>query len=515
MIESTRLFPAHRSPPTATPLSILDATVARFAPTGAIWIFDAPNEDRSILIDHLRSSFITTLSSFPQWSGQLQWAPVGEGDHTKRFNRPILTYAQDSDPGVEWTIVEHDVRTEAIAPTPKERASSTAGCRPGTWVGDGFTESLFVSREPLALSNLHDYAGLPGMRVQITLLNGGYAVGVKMAHCLADAQTLMTFMHLWSANSQESFGHEQDSSKVEIPIFDPQSLDSCAGGDIDSPSCDQALSQKARNLPLHRFSWWDTSNEAYPEFCIPTTEHSKPSPGQLEQTHVSPSEPAPWHTWDMTRPASYVQLHFTGQELGQLKALALADPDTRTDISRLDTLLAHMWTFITRARGYADSSSQVYFNLTLGARARVSPPLPDTFVGSPLFITHVGATGSSVCQDTLGKKASQIRETMKLFKSDAVGAMLHDAAFEVSPQRLWQAFLGSEHTIVTSWLRLRMHDVDFTRGGQLRYAHAIMPKMDGCLQIMDSGVGDGGMDIALYLDKETMGNLLQDKSWNS
>lgn len=96
---------------------------------------------------------------------------------------------------------------------------------------------------------------------------------------------------------------------------------------------------------------------------------------------------------------------------------------------------------------------------------------------------------------------------MKQLTSDAVGAMLHDVAFEVSPQRLWQAFLGSEHRLVTPWLRLRLYDVDFV-GCQPRYVHAIMPIMDGCVQIVDSAIGVGCMDVAHYLDQEAMGNLL-------
>jgi hypothetical protein len=97
---------------------------------------------------------------------------------------------------------------------------------------------------------------------------------------------------------------------------------------------------------------------------------------------------------------------------------------------------------------------------------------------------------------------------MKGFTSDAIGAMLHDAAHEVSPQRLWQAFLGSEHTIVTSWLRLQLYEVDFVGGAKPRYVHAIMPKMDGCIQVMDSGVQDEGIDVALYLDEVATRRLL-------
>lgn len=36
-----------------------------------------------------------------------------------------------------------------------------------------------------------------------------------------------------------------------------------------------------------------------------------------------------------------------------------------------------------------------------------------------------------------------------------------------------------------------------------------MPKMDGIVQVMDSGDEDG-VDVSLYLEKEAMGRLLND-----
>jgi hypothetical protein len=510
-IQSARLQPAQPSTPTSTSLSILDATVARFTPTGAIWIFDQPADvGQTILLEHLQSSFAETLSRFPHWAGQLQWASFNpKGNHTERFNRPLVVYGTTDDPGVEWRVVKHHLRADEIIPTAEERASSTAGSQAGAWLGDDFNQQLFTSPNPLALENLRDYAGLPGMQVQITLLRGGgYAIGIKVAHCLADAQSLMVFVHLWAYNSKKQFGHESESPLMGEPVFDPALLDSCAAGDIDSPEPDQTIVQAARKLPLHRYSWWNTADEGYPEFCIPTTENSKPPPAILEQTRVSPSEPAPWLSWDFSRPVSHTLLHFTDAELRKYQALALERPGCRRDISRLDALLAHLWIAITRARGLTDSSDPVYLNLSLGARPRVSPALPDTFIGSPLFITHVGGPAAWTCKQTLGETASRIRETMTGFTADAVSAVLHDAAHEVSPQRLWQAFLGPQHTLVTSWLRLRLHEVDFVGGAKPRYAHAVMPRLDGCVQVMDSAIGDGGMDVALYLDGEATRRFL-------
>ena len=510
-MDKERLFPRARPhQPISTPLSILDATVARFSATGAIWLFDhAPEHvSEAEFVDRLRLSAVEALDDFPQWAGQLQWAPVRipGGSHTERFNRPMIIHGDEKDPGIEWSVVRHlRISVRSLTPSASERASGK-----GVWTGDKFAQSPFLSDTVLPLHDLGKFEGLPAMQLQLNLFNdGGYGIGVKMAHALADAQALMVFVHHWAAKSRQLFSSTDTSaSLVDAPIFNPTLLDACATGEIDGPVADPVLVSAARKLPLHRFDWWHTNAPGYAPLLIPTTENSKPSPDNLSQVELSPSTAAPWTTWDFARPVRYTQLHYSGAELDSLKEQARIDSH-RADISRLDALLAHIWALINRARGHEDSTEDVFLNFTLGARTRVSPPLAESFLGSPLFLAHIMASGASACASSVGHIASQIRGTMRLFTPDAMGAMLHDAAYEVSPQRLWQAFLGTQHTLVTSWLRLKVYQVDWVGSkDQPRYVHAVMPKMDGCLQVMDPGVDDGGIDVALYLDADAMDKLL-------
>lgn len=509
--QTIRLFPSPRlNKETSTPLSILDATVARFAPTGAIWIYDSipSGEKGEDFVNGLQTSFVATLNSFPHWAGQLQWAPFRPGgQHTERFNRPMVVYGGDSDSGVEWTVVRHEFPVESLAPVPGDRANGSA-----IWIGDGFPQDALVSHTPLALHDLCEYKGLPGMLVQINLFRaGGYAIGIKMAHPLADAQALMVFMHQWAANNRGEYG-QSSRSLMGVPVFDPVQLDSRAAGDIDASSPDPDLCKIARELPMHRYDWWATSAPGYPSIFIPTIEASKPPPGLVDEKIIDSASTTvpPWETWDITKPVTYALLHFTGDRLDRLRDTARGDPDGRPDISRLDALLAHIWRIINQARDHTQSPEEVYLNLTLGARTRVRPQLPSNFIGSPLFLVHTHCTGKEASTESMGKLSSKIRETISLITPEKMGAVLHDAAHEVSPQRLWQAFLGSRHTLVTSWLRLGVYDVDFEgRGERPRYVHALMPKVDGCLQVMDAGVDDGGIDVALYLEGEAMKRLLQ------
>lgn len=501
--QKLRLFPLPRlTAPVSTQLSILDATVARFSPTGAVWLFCGPSPSHAIL----QSSFVATLNDFPQWAGQLQWSPVRDGGlHTERFGRPMIVYGCDSDPGVEWVISKTEKTLDSIVPSALERVAGNA-----TWIATGFPQTIFLSDTKLALHDLVDYAGLPGMSVQITeFACGGYVIAVKMAHPLADAQSLMVFIHQWA-----SACHGFAKSPMAPPTFNPGKLDSHASGSIDGDVADQSLVDTARLLPLHRFDWWnDAKDPAFPSFLTTTSENSKP-PFPREKSKpplpLSPSTPGPWSTWDFSRPVSHAMLHFTEEQLSSLRATTRESPGCRPDISRLDALLAHIWSAINRARGFSHSDDNVFLNVTLSARTRVQPPLPDSFIGSPIFLTHIRSSGSEASATSLGPTASAIRETLKLFTPEKMGAFLHDAAFESSPQRLWQAFLGHHHTLVTSWLRLNVYDVDFG-GGTPRYVHAVMPKMDGCVQVMDSSREIGGVDISLYLDSLAMAKLIQER----
>lgn len=556
-----RLFPSqnHTKEKVSVPLSILDATCARFTDTGAVWLFDAPVAapegpgDR--IVHRLQSSFIETLNNFPQWAGQLHWAPFrpgSGGDHTQRFQRCMLTYGGSgssgnySDPGVEWGVVRRDYTLDSIVPPSSSRSGGVIW-----WDNDAFPQKDLISPAKLALAGLKDGEGLPCMAVQITLfLCGGYGVGVRLAHPVADVQSMMVLMHKWAANSRNRSGSNapQSTSLLGEPVFDPPRLDARAAGDIDSADGpDPGLCARARALPMHRFSWWDTDAPGYSPYLVGTTKNNLPPAEVMAKGTLSPSTTAPWHTWDLERPTASAVLHFTGDELSRLRERARAEAtiDGRHDdnqISRSDAVLAQLFRLVTQARCAVKSSyapapdDEVFLDYTLEARRRVEPPLPETFLGSPLFMMHIKAPASSLAfpsqipqtgqsgtangaatatATTTGALARRLRQTLRQFTPDVVAALLHESAFEVAPQRLWRGFLGPRHLIVTSWLRTRLYDIDFgilsgdEAGSQKRprYVHAVMGKADGIVVLLDPAMEDGGVDVAVYLDGEAMGEL--------
>ncbi|KAK3938305.1 transferase family-domain-containing protein [Diplogelasinospora grovesii] len=519
-VRSTRrVFPATATKQTTiTKLSILDASVARFAPCAAIWLYDASqgvDSRNPILFELLGQALRQTLDLYPHYAGQLQWATedLVKGDvNSRHLGRPVVAYGAAEDPGVELVIAEDRRDFGTIVPNLQDRATTKK-----IWNATDFPQDDLLPKAKLAFSNLANYKGLPGVAVQLTAFRcGGFAVGVKLTHCLSDATCLLHVVRLWADRSRQLSQSGQaalPSHSHARPLFDPAQLDRHAGL-TGAPEADADKTSKARALPMHRFDWWATDAPGYPEWATASSNATKPHPQELSALRLSPSTSPPWPTWDLAAPVEHVQIYFRADEITRMKQAAegsLPEALRGQRVSRLDAILAHLWILINRARQLDGSRDPVYMDITLGLRGRVEPPLPDSFVGSPLLLAYVAKAGSEVSSaTTIGSIAGSIRQTLSRFTPDAVSAYIHDAAYEVSPQRLWQGFLGSRHTMVTSWTRARTYEVDFCPGqGLARYVQAYMPRMDGLLQIGDLA-DTGGFDVSLCLERESLARLLQD-----
>ncbi|KAK1990892.1 transferase [Colletotrichum falcatum] len=518
-IEATRrVFPESRSnTPITSKLSVVDATVARFTPTAAIWLYDKPKVGQASprqFFDAMSRALSQTLVDYPHFAGQIRWATeelVRDDAVPRHLGRPVVVHSGPDDPGVELVVVDYAADLARVVPGRDERAA-----RLREWDASRFPQSDLLPPTTIALASLSAaLEGLPAMAVQLTAFKcGGFGVGAKISHPLADATTLANFVHLWAARSRISLGRDAEPGGFEPlrPVFDPPRLDRVAGLRRGGPPDPEKVA-KARSLPMHRFDWWAEEAPGYPAGVRPSSQATMPPPDELDATKLSPSTFPPWTTWDMGAAVDHAQIRFGADELTRMKGAAQASlPDNlkHLRISRLDAALGHIWTLINRARGFKGHGESVYMNITLGLRHRVSPPLPATFAGSPLLLGYVEKTGDEAASEEIGPAAGAIRHMMSRFTPDAVAAYIHDAAHEVSPQRLWQGFLGSHHTLVTSWVRAKAYEVDFLGTGDLaRYVQGVMPEIDGLVQVMDVA-GTGDFDVSLYMEHDAMARLLKD-----
>ena len=524
-LEESRVYPnqAHVTPTTA-PLSIIDASVARFTPCGAIWYFDPLEDGESWDAGTLRESLEHTLSAYPQWAGQLRMMPykpdLQERKNIERYGRMEVRYGYESDPGVAYLVARIDCDLSDALPGHALKVST------GIWACNSLIrEDTLLPRAPLAGLGSSPSHKDPSVGVQITFFScGGVSIAVQISHPLADATALSRFMQDWSCTHSAL----QSSSPIPhlSPVFKPWELDQHAAGNVDDTVPDPKVLEKAYALPLHRYDWWtssDGSGFGPGAHAIPEALGQDPAAKEVAKMGTK----MPWSSYNVRAPVSHTILHFSSSQLDKIYAAAAGSSSSseheRVRISRHDALVAHIWCLINRARGPEDGkrNSPVHVDVSFGLRTRLSPPLPSNFLGSPLQIAKITfpweiANSSSA----LPIIAAAIKGTINKFTPEAIGAQIYALAHELSPQRIWQAFLGREHMLVTSWAHTGLYGCNFGATRPPRHVHPIMPLVDGCVQIMEGSPMhnqsesrkwyDDGVDVAIYLEKGATEKLIHD-----
>ncbi|KAL4737345.1 hypothetical protein BDV11DRAFT_191938 [Aspergillus similis] len=532
LLRTVYIFPSQKSTRTTVPLSILDAVVTNYAACAAVWFFDAPsggNKDGLRQLDWLSTleqSLAITLSSFPHFAGTLSKIThvsdpanygYGNTDHTKRYGRLHITFGSDKDPGVEFSTALCGTTLDEIVPDPTQRKSP--GLR--TWDLSCSANAFLADKKKMPF--IGGSCSSSPVLIQVTQFRcGGVAVGIKIAHPLADAQTLSIFMKRWSFEHSILFPGESTSldgvsipkTEPPSPVFSPQLLDSQAAGDINTLSPNGTILAKSRALPSSRYDWFYPASDGNPDRNLPS--------GITRSMIKSPGDPMPKEDWDTTLPVSHIKLHFSAQETKKIWGAA---GGSDLNVSRHDAIVAHVWSAINRARGLGSDERDVSLHYTFGLRKRLG--LPPEFMGSPILLTSVRMPGkdaanasSSISQ--MQNVATKIRSNISLYTPDNLKARLHDLCFEVAPQRLWEAYLGRRHVIFTSWAHLGLYEIDFGGSrGRPRFVEPCMPVLDGLLCLLEGRPGlkdeegkrhwcDDGVDVAVSIAAEAMERLRDD-----
>ncbi|EFQ25227.1 transferase [Colletotrichum graminicola M1.001] len=529
--KSERVFPQTPSRhEQVIPLSLLDATLTNFAHTNAVWLFEPlAGKDVPDMVEHLRQTLGTALSSYPQWAGQLKsiavlddaLVPAEAKDfpvHARRFGRVYAHFGTAADVGVEFTSATSSATTNLLYRTERTEAQPL-------WDRKDDSFDMFVPPSDIAhalFPNEPDTeTGLrkPVMAIQYTALSdGGFVLAVKTAHPLADITSLVRFVKDWASVSRTVV--EGSTSLVLNPVFEPARLDNLAAGDISAEEPDSAIIRRAHSLPFHRYDWWATPGKPPAAFL------DKAIPVSLA------SEPIPWDEWDLNAPISHYTIHLNKEQVDFLWKQATNGAEAHGPrISKHDAVLAHVWSCIMRARqlGTGKDDGPVYCDLALGVRSAFK--LGEDFMGSPIVMmnvelpySEVSCVGSGNAPGATVHIARKIRDTIsRVNKVSSLADHLHNIAYEKSPQRIWQGFLGRRHIVVTTWARAGMYDVDFGLGSRIRFADSVVPNLDSSVVIKEAPPSSGGLlsgtqpswtdsgvDISVHISTDAMARLLKD-----
>ena len=406
-----------------------------------------------------------------------------------------------SDPGVPLLLAECPLPLSIAVPNTAELDTS------GVWRCQALSAGDLCKQAPFFTQTAEEEAGtagLPSMLVQLTTFAcGGRAVAVRVAHALADLQSICTFVHHWSAVHRSLMANQPYATRVP-PVFDPQLLDRAAAGDIDATTPDKQLLSAAHKLPQEHWDKW-ASPDGCPAILAPY--HDVPS-GVDRECIAEAGEAICWDDWDFSAPNEYVVLHFTADELHRIRRDATS-PTLHP--STLRALSAYLWRIICTARGLAGEESATRFVCYLGLRPKLPTPLPSNFLGSATLEVTTKLPASTVCAGPLTDVAAAIQQSLQCFDSTTLPALLHTFAFEDHPNRWCHGMFGRNHVLLTSWQHNNVYGVQFVDGHVPRYVDGSFDDfLDGLATVMEAGPDIGDLLVQLRLQPAAMQNLLKD-----
>jgi hypothetical protein len=473
MFKKTNVWPEQRvESPQRAVLSVLDSSVARYSPASGIWLYSA--DSTYLTFDRLTTSLVRTLAHYPQLCGQLEWAD-------KPLGKLALRWGSESDPGV---VVAHARCSTSLA---EEFPSYEQRVKRREWTTDQPAFLSAAEGHPLALHSgiFGDWTGMTSCIVQLTQFScGGFAVSLKCAHVLADAQNLGAFMRIWSLYNQNL---NATIPEAYLPVFQPELLDQQAD------SIDGKAPEIVDALPMMRWDLWSSDTSTAPSYMA---DHLKP-PSHCLPLQRAPGTPIPWESLNGLLPCESRYLHFDQAEiLACWQEATLKVNEGLTTITKLDALLAKIWNAILLAKkqtvfklGPTDVSP-VPVNFQIGSiintRPRLEPKLPETFFGSPTVVMNVSRSINDDLSST-ADTATLVRSNVSQFTPTAMKALLHEMQQYESPSRYWNCYLGNTCSIFTSWVRQGSYDNQFVPGVAPYFVEPLMPRVDGIIQITESG----------------------------
>ncbi|GAD92605.1 transferase family protein [Paecilomyces variotii No. 5] len=488
------------------PLSLCDSKCVNYYTSGGTWFFNPSPRLQSIdlITEHLRKTLSSTLDFYPQWAGELRQKDVNHSkDIRGKYGRLEFAYGTHNDPGVIFESAYTPEAISDIVPSLDRRIVERPIWRRNQLLSDFFAPTDQPAN-PTSCSTI-----APSVAIKVTTCaDGGFIVGFRLNHSVADGSTIMRFMNDWANVSRAVL--ERRLIPGASPIFRPEQVDGHAGN-IESSTPNAELLTLANTLPMAQFDTW-LPPPGSDRFLVPAELED------VSEAYQPAGEPFPWSDLDPSVRCVFTTIHLRPRHIENICNTARRGLSTR--LSRNDLLLAHIWRSINRARGIDSDDRLTHAYIGVGIRSRLSPPLPGALVGSPVLMADVAMSGNAMNASSIAEIATNVRSTISKFDGKTIGAELHRTAYQLSPYRIANAFVGRRQIIATSVTSLNPYQPDFGISGTPRYVELDLPASNGIV-LFESAPSvrpdrhpfapfSNGVDITVVLAEEEMDRLLKD-----
>ena len=199
----------------------------------------------------------------------------------------------------------------------------------------------------------------------------------------------------------------------------------------------------------------------------------------------------------------------------KLKARANAEVNSSAataTISSLQSLLAHLWRSVCRAR-LLDPSQETSYVLLIGCRGRVKDIPPAGYVGNAVVPCKVKSTAGDIVKKGLGWSALQLNRAVASFDE---ATMVRDSLenWVREPRFAYNADLLSGSAVGTGGSpRFDVYGNDFGWGKPVAVRSGPANKLDGKTTVYEGHGGSGAIGLEVCLAPDALARLVADKEF--
>ncbi|XP_047073795.1 uncharacterized acetyltransferase At3g50280-like [Lolium rigidum] len=199
--------------------------------------------------------------------------------------------------------------------------------------------------------------------------------------------------------------------------------------------------------------------------------------------------------------------HFSAERIKNLKARANAEAAGSAPISSLQSLLAHVWRAVSRARRLSPADETTY-TVLVGCRGRVKH-VPHAYAGNAVVRATARATAGEITHNGLGWTARLLnRAVASLDEAAMVGSL---SSWHLDPRFAYLAGFWNPAMVVTgNSPRFDAYGNDFGWGAPVAVRSGGANKVDGRVTVYEGRDGRGSMGLEVCLAPEALARLVAD-----
>ncbi|KAJ4979291.1 hypothetical protein NE237_010071 [Protea cynaroides] len=194
--------------------------------------------------------------------------------------------------------------------------------------------------------------------------------------------------------------------------------------------------------------------------------------------------------------------HFNLEFLAILRTRASLSHGSNKLYSTFESLTAHLWRTVTRARGL-DGFEKTQVRISVNGRARLSPWVPNEYFGNLVLWAFPSAKVEDLLHEPLPFAAKLIHDAIAKVNDKYFKSFIDFASYKVDEEGLVPTADTNKLALypnleVDSWLRFPFYDLDLGGGSPYIFMPSYFPT-EGMMFLLPSFVRDGSIDAFIPL----------------